>query len=88
MFTSQFDGSLVCFGPRVAEKHLTATACSAFQKLVDIYCCSSGNGVSKKVAHVNEFSRLMRQRLGDARMRMTQRGHRETAEEIEVTLPY
>ena len=87
VFTSEFDCSLVCFGPRVAEKYLTAAACCTFQKLVDIYCCSSGNRVSKKVAHMNEFSRLMRQRLGDARMRVTQGGHRETAEEIEVTLP-
>ena len=80
--TRELDRALVRLGTGVGEEHATVTA----EQRVEPGRHLRLHVVVVEVRHVEERARLVGERVGNRRMRVTERRDREAAEEVEVLL--
>ena len=82
----QLDGGLVRFGTAVAEEHLTADTGGLAQQGVHRDGGRGGRVVGEEIADVNEPIHLFAHGGGDDRIRVSERHHGDTRQEIQVSL--
>ena len=80
--TGELDRALVRLGARVGEEHAPVAA----EQRVEPGRHLGLHVVVVEVRHVEQRARLVGQRVGDGRVRVTERRDREPAEEVEVLL--
>ena len=84
----EFEGALVGLGPRVGEEHLPAGLTGpAVDQAVDRQRNLGPQRVAVEIRHMGQRPGLGRHGIGHDGVRMSERDHSQTRDEVEVALP-